>query len=569
VSSGAPTWRIFRALAWLRWRMVVNAVTRSGARDILERLSRTAESLLPVAIVVLLVPSGIALLTAGWWTGAHLSSDEPAARVSLEVVRWLLAASLVLTVAGPALLSAGQQASGMVRLLLLPIPAGVLYASHAVVGLTEPWVFLAIPLLIGMAGGGASTGAFMMGGALLLAGMAFVLVLLGIAALSNAALLLLVRNRRRAELLVLLGMLLVVLVSILPSALIPDDGERGRRRRPSAAATVPRWVQAIGAAIPSELYISVAREAPSGNSATALTGTAALLAWAVATHGLTWPLYQGLLRTPSSNGGVRRISRRGRVRVLLPGIGPRTSAVAVSYVKLAMRTPRGRTIVLMPLLMVAVFAVLFYVRGSTLPMGPVRIGAGYSLGVFGIVLALMSIVPFAFNQFAVDRAGLTLEFLSPISTRELLYGKAIGGAVLAAIPCALSVAAGAATGGHSVWLWLAVTFGALSAYILLSPVAAVLSLMFPRTVDLSSIGQASNAHQAAGLLGLLGFAIVCAPAVALSLIGLRVLHSPVAAAGLLALWVAASTGLAYLGFLIAERLMDERRENLALVASGR
>ena len=96
-----------------------------------------------------------------------------------------------------------------------------------------------------------------------------------------------------------------------------------------------------------------------------------------------------------------------------------------------------------------------------------------------------------------------------------------------------------------------------------------ISLLFPRAVDLSSVGNASNAHQAAGLLGVLAFTAACVPPAAIAVFALRALASPLAAAGLLAGWLLIASALAYVGFRIAERLMEERRENLALVAAGR
>jgi MFS family permease len=212
---------------------------------------------------------------------------------------------------------------------------------------------------------------------------------------------------------------------------------------------------------------------------------------------------------------------------------------------------------------------MFAIKGTAIPFGPVQVGGGYSLGLFGIVIALMSLGPLVFNQFAVDRAGLTLEFLAPISTRELLYGKALGGAAIAAAPCALAVSAGVFTGAHAPLPWLLVLLGACASYAITAPVAAVLSSLFPRAVDLSSVGQGSNAHQAAGLLGFLAFAASCVPPIALTLVSWRVLHSSAAAVGLLALWLAVSLVLSWAGFRIAERLLDERRENLAMVAQGR
>ena len=47
-STGSDMLRILRAFAWLRWRMLVNSLERTGARDTLERFSLAIEKLGPI-----------------------------------------------------------------------------------------------------------------------------------------------------------------------------------------------------------------------------------------------------------------------------------------------------------------------------------------------------------------------------------------------------------------------------------------------------------------------------------------------------------------------------------------
>jgi hypothetical protein len=565
------TYQLLRSLGWLRWHIVLNTLTRSGARDMLERLSRTAESVLPLAILVMLLPVAVVLLVLGGWTGTSLAQSPALAVWPLLLARWALLIMFLITVLSPVILSAGQQAAGMIRLLLLPIPTRVLYLAHAAGGLADPWVFLSVPLLAGISAGLAWKG--MLAGALIsgIAGIGFVIALLGVAALASAVLQLLVRNRRRAELLALGGMLLVVVISIVPS-LVFSDPDISTSRLPKArrqqGIALAAWLRTPGTYVPSELYVFSVQKSADGAYRAAVLSAAGIFTWALVLHGLTWPIYQRLLQTPATTTSRRRLAAPPGRSWRLPLVGPTISAVAVTFTRLAYRTPRGRSVILMPVILLIGFAALTVARQATIPFGPINIGGGYSLGIFGLVIALMSIGPLVFNQFAVDRAGLTLEFLAPISTRALLYGKAIGGAMIAAVPAALAIAAGILTGGHSLVVWAMVLLGACSSYFITAPVAAVLSLLFPRAVDLSTIGQGSNAHQAAGLLGFLAFAASCAPSTGLALVGLRFLHSSAAALVLIAVWAGITAVLSWVGFRIAERLLDERRENLALVAQG-
>jgi hypothetical protein len=570
VSPGS-SFELLQALAWLRWRLLMNSLTRSGARDMLERLSRTAESVLPIAILVLIVPVGLGLGGLGVWCGWELAAGAPLGAVLLQIARWGLLLVLALAILAPVLFAAGQQASGATRLLLLPFPRRVLYLAHAGGALADPWIFLTMPLLLGIAVGlfaRQAPGAALVAG---LAGLGMVLVLLGIAALASAGLQLLVRNRRRAELFVLFGTLLVILLALLPAFLTNshEARERGQHQRVRGDLQVPTWLAAGSRAVPSEIYVSTVGFGARGDGPRALTGVGALFMWALLAHGLTWPLYQRLLQTPATSGATRIGSAARAFDTRVPGAGPLVSAVAVTFIRLVARTPRGRSILLAPLIMLGVFAAVFTLRNQTIPLGPVQIGGGFSLAIFGITIAIMSLGPFLFNQFAIDRAGLTLQFLAPIPPRDLLYGKAIGGAVIACLPVAVSLIAGIATGAHALVPWILLLLGTAAVYLLFAPLAAILAMTFPRAVDLSSIGQASNAHQAAGLIGLASFSALCAPPALLAIVGLRGFESPALAVALVAGWLLVAAGASFWLFRVAARLLEMRRENLAMVAGGR
>lgn len=567
------TLQLLRALAWLRWRLMINAITRSGARDFLERLSRSAESVLPIAMLVLITPAALLLGAVGAWGGWALATGDPSALPLLEIVRWSLAAVLVMTLVAPLIFAGGQQASGTVRLLLLPFPRHVLYLSHVLGPLADPWIVLAIPMTLGLAAGLARGGAPASALVALVAAIAMVAVLLGVSALLSATIQLIVRNRRRAELLVLGGTLFIIVLSLIPSAFIEDsrDGRSRQGRRGAGVerpADVPRWIVVASKGIPSEAYTTAVRNA-SGERPAAAGALAVLGAWALLAHGLTWPLFQRMLQAPATSGRARGGSAERAFGATLPGVSPIVSAVAIAFTRLAFRTPRGRTLVLAPILMLALFAFLSIARGAAIPFGPARVGGGFSLTIFGIALSILSLGPFMFNQFAVDRAGLTLQFLAPLGVREMLYGKAIGGALIAAAPVAVSIAAGLVTGARAPLHWATLLVSTCAVYLIFAPVSAILSLVFPRTVDLSSIGQASNAHQAAGLLGMLALAAIVAPPSLLAAAGLRLWQSPLIALGLVTAWLLVSIAIAFVLFRIAERLLEERKENLLMVAVGR
>jgi hypothetical protein len=233
--------------------------------------------------------------------------------------------------------------------------------------------------------------------------------------------------------------------------------------------------------------------------------------------------------------------------------------------RLAMRTPRGRATVLSPLLVFIALSIMLLRNAEALQIVTFGIRSGLGLATFGAFVALLGILPLALNQFAIDGAGLTLELLSPISDGELLAGKAVANGAIAAAPGLVCiVAAFFLFPEGSVWSWLAVPLGIASTYLLASPAAAAASAIFPRAVDLNSIGNASNAHGAAGLLGLACFALSGLPALALVMIATW-LQRPALAPALLLAWCAVAFGINRLLFIPVRALLARRRENLGLV----
>jgi hypothetical protein len=205
---------------------------------------------------------------------------------------------------------------------------------------------------------------------------------------------------------------------------------------------------------------------------------------------------------------------------------------------------------------------------SGMEFGPFQFESGLSLGSFAAFVSLLSILPLAMNQFAVDRAGLTLEMLVPLETTALLRGKAIGNALIASIPAGICLAGAAILfpfGDPMMWLCVPLTL--LSAYLLVAPVAAILSAVFPRAVDLNSIGRNSNAHGAAGLLGMLGFLAAAAPGLAIALVASRAFDRPALAPLGLVIWTGVCLAISLGLFRAAEAVFERRRENLAMTSA--
>jgi hypothetical protein len=564
--------RILRAFAWLRWRMLLNSLERTGARDTLERFSLAIEKLGPILLGVLMIPSALVLAVGAVTTGYALARGDERPFL-LDAARLLLAAVPIFSVVGTLFMPAGDR-TNPVRLLLLPISRRTLYVAQASSALGDVWIVLTLPMVlflpVGLLAGGAFSAALLSfaGGALL------VLVLVGISSLTTSLLHLAVRDRRRGELLALLFIVILPAMSMVPG-LMHGMGQRDRAQGRSESREemrVPGWVAAAGSwaktLYPTELYVTSTRDAARHEVPSAGARLAALAGTGAALHAVGLFVFGRVLASPGSSGARRQA---GPMRTAwgrtLPGLSSGASAVALAQLRLALRTPRGRAILLSPVVAIGIFGVLMRrSTGGTMDLGSISLNGGLSLATFGSFVSLISILPIAMNQFAVDRAGLTLALLSPLTDGEYLAGKAIGNGLVAAAPTALCLMVSIAlfpTGSPA--LWAAIPLGLLAIYFLVAPAAAVFSAVLPRVVDLNSVGRGSNAHGLAGLLGLLAFLAAAVPCVLLALIAIKWLDRPALVPVFLLAWCAVAYGLGRLLFVPARRVFSRRRENLAML----
>lgn len=560
--------RTLRAFAWLKWRVALHAIDSGGGRDLVARFSVALEQLAPVVMALVMVPSALALGGAGASAAASLAAGAPTS-TSVEVTRFALLAGCVLAVISPLLFPGGGQ-QNVVRLLLLPISSRVLYLSQAVSALAEPWMLLVAALLVavplGLAAGGSIGGAVFA----LLTGVVFLLGLAALSLIASSMVRLLARNRQRAELLTLVLLLALPVVGLAPSLL-----ERGRDSgaidsRPGGSEGQQPWWVAIGdgarRTVPSEVYMRGVRSSAGGDTAGALRAALVLAAFATVAHGAALATFAWLLRSPDQSGRDRTGGSRPPSVRRIPGFSPAASAVARNQVRLALRTARGRFTVLSPLVLFAIGALLMF-RSSTggAEFGFIRLSGGIPLAAFLSVIALLAILPLAVNQFAIDRAGLTLALLAPLETAALLHGKALGNALVAAIPAGLCVAGARLLfpAGHPA-LWLSLPLAIFATYLLLAPAAAALSMIFPRAVDLSSIGRGSNAHGIAVLLGTVTIALSAA-CCALLVGAASALHRPALAPVFLLAWTLACGAAHVVLFRWAARLFERRREQLGMM----
>jgi len=560
--------RILGAFVWLRWRMLINSLEKTGARDTVERFSIAIEKLGPIMAAVLMVPSALLLAAAAVAGGFALARGEQS--LIFVAARYVLLIVPVASIFGPLLLPAADR-TNPIRLLLLPIPRATLYAAQSSSAFSDIWVLVLLPIVVfvpvGLLAGGAVVAALVS----FAAGTLLVLVVVGITSLATSVLHLLVRNRRRGELLALLFIIIIPAASMLPGLLNGLRHVPGAEHRPSVIqSNTPEWLKTAGTraftVYPPELYVSSTRAAASGNLAPAAAGVAGLSVAVLLIHGLGMIAFARVLASPGSTGARRAVPTRAAWGMTLPGLSTGASAVALAQLRLALRTPRGRSTLISPVLVTGIFAFVIRQPMGGFDTGPMSFHSGLSLASFASFVGLMAILPIAMNQFAIDNAGLTLALLSPLSDREYLTGKAVGNGLIAALPIVVSLLlCRLVLPGGSAALWASIPLALLATYFLVAPAAAIFSALFPRVVDLNSIGRGSNAHGLAGLLGMLTFVAAAAPALLIALAASSWLDRPALAPALLLAWCALSYAIGQAVFILARRIFAHRRENLAML----
>jgi hypothetical protein len=568
-----------RTFAWFRWRLLANSL-RADRRDTIEQISRIASLVVPGLLVVTSTGSVVMAVLGGWVAGWRSATDLSSSVWILTVIRALLVVVTAFVALAPVIIGVHGGAGRHTRLMLLPVPRRLLHLVEVVTTLLDPWVIFVLPGLVSYALG-LTIGAVsrpepwvrhwaLDGAAALAAGVLIAFVLASVASLMTFLIGWIVRDRRRGELFAIVFVVALGCAALVPAFLSRDFGRDlagGARRQalPSAMAWTPSDWPAWTTALPSELYaeaVVLGYDVPEQDRIWPLTMLAlegaVLFALSAIVHGTVDQLAEG-------GRAYRNRAMAGVVAVRLPGMWPGTSAVALAGVRTALRSVRGRLVVLLPGPLAAMLAM--FVGGLRMPESLAWIIAarGYLAFGGGLLLGLFAAQAITLNQFASDRAGLTLEFLAPIRDVDLVRGKTVGCAVLILAGGAISfVCAWLVAPGGSPWLWIATLAGGMATFLATSPLAAWLSIALPIASDLSKTGTAGNPHRLAMVAGSLAIAVAAAPAAAI--LGV---FPPETASLAMAVWLATVLAVSVPGLSLAARAIGPRRENLALVAQGR
>lgn len=569
--------RILLALAWLQWRLALNAVKGGASRGGLERLSRLAAAITPVLLAILILPAMVAIAVAGAFGGWALATRPDAVAAVVFIVGIVLLASTAWALIRPfALATQGQIERGEL-LRLLPIPGSVLRNLELVRAIMDPLFIVFVPGVLALAPGALFAGRPFVAVVALVGGIGFLAVLVCLTSVLSLASQLVLRDRRRGELVALIFILVFSALAFLPQYWrlneassrpepAPAAAEKPSRSRgggPPELAEMPRALRVLPSFQLGQALAASAR----GEFAASILPLGTLWVIAALGYGLVVPLHRRLVETPASSGAGRE-ERIAAGLFEIPLASAPVAAIASVQIRTFLRTVRGKVTLAFPPLMGVLIAFLV-TRGSVSDM-PVFLTSATWAPAFVALMAVFNLGVLTANQFAISGSGLVLEFLQPVGARAMVRGRALA----AALMCTASLFAALAPllvvlPLDALPIGLALIPAGIAVHLMLAPVSAVLSAAFPKTANLARLGQEGQPHPVAQLttFALLGLAAAL-PAGGI-LVAIRVLDRPWLAPLLTLIALALAGLLALATFPLAERALVARRENLALVAVGR
>lgn len=443
-------WAHLKAFVWLRWRLSVNQLTRSGPGG----------AFVSAIFTLLMAAGGVFTLFIGLVIGWLALGTAPT-RTVMMVWDGAIVAFVVFWMVG--LMSELQRSDAISidRFLHLPVSPASAFLINYLGSSVSLSLVLTLPAMVGLAAGLAlSRGPRMLVLFPLVA--TFVLMMTAVTYQFRGWLASLMANPRRRRTIIAAVPLLFVMVFQLP--MLWNNFGPGAQQRREARAERRRLERdrAAGRITPEEY----ARRRPTTSSSDDDDATTRLLnmtlppGWLAygaetAAEGRVWPALAGVLgmgvigaaSLRRAYGTTLRLYRgdfnRGRrsapsaipaaassqvkaahqattlVDRRLPWCSERVSAIAVTGFRSWMRAPEMKLMLLSPVFMLLVFSGMFTSQSgeSWELMRPLA-----AQGLTGLMLIFGMIGPVG-NQFGYDRSGFRAFVLSPAPRRDILMGK--------------------------------------------------------------------------------------------------------------------------------------------------
>jgi ABC-2 type transport system permease protein len=459
-------WQHFRAFLWLRWRLLVNQVTRGGILN---------------KIILAVMASGLVVGSIGLFVGSFLAGvfglpavpQEHRSITLLLVWDGLIFFFLMSWCIGLMAEMQRTEAFSLQKFLHLPVSLSSAFALNYLSSLACLTMVLNVPTMIGL-----SLGLILGMGPLLAVQLpvaaAFLFMVTALTYQFQGWLSSLMVNKRRRRTIIVVVTLVFILMFQVPNLVnlfnpwTGKNSERGDERtkqraeleRSLAAKEITQkefdaqlqktqqdnkdrdqqtlerlkdWAWIANMALPILWPAWGAAAATEGNVLPGLFGTLALTLIGTASlwraYKTTMRLYTGQFTAgtkppapPPSAAPAPAKPLGPHAPILLekaiPGISEQAAIIALAGFRGLLRAPEVKMLLLSPIIMVVVF-------GGLMMRGGMDILEGFRplLAYGAIAMMLFTMGQLAGNQFGFDRSGFRIFVLSPAPRREILLGK--------------------------------------------------------------------------------------------------------------------------------------------------
>jgi hypothetical protein len=489
-------WSQFRTIIWLRWRLTRNQWSRGG------KLNAVLTLIGAVIGLAISFVGGIAGLLAGTFA---LSKASPP--VMLVVWDLIFGVFLFMWLAGIVSEIQRSETIDISRLLHLPISLRNVFIINYLASHLTFSIILFLPGMLGLSLG------------LILGGKGFMILMfplvLGVIFMVTAWtyclrgwLVTLMMNKRRRRAIIAGVTFAFILLSQLPYILgnLADDRDR---HRPRITRPVPTEQQSPDQSnkrdmlvIPNSILLAH-KLVPFlwvGNGAMSLaTGNvwpAVLCAaggFGIGTLGLrrayrsTLRFYQGQAmgkiskRRPKAKKST--VAAGNLIERQLPCIPEEAAASALAFFRCLMRAPEVKMMMATNFIMLLIFGTMIFVRRSA------NIGDNFRpfIATGAVVFMFLSLSQLMYNLFGFDRAGFRQLVLLPAPRKQILLGKNLAFLPVAAGIGAIFLLIVKIAMGISFIVVIAASLQMLSAFLLLSMVGNLISVLVPYRIAAGSL----------------------------------------------------------------------------------
>jgi len=489
-------WSQFRTIIWLRWRLSRNQWSRGGT------LNAVLTLIIAVIGLALGFAGGIAGLLAG--TFALAKASPP---VILIVWDLIVGVFLFLWLAGIVSDIQRSETIDISRLLHLPISLRNVFVINYLASHLTFSIILFLPGMLGLSLG------------LILGGRGYMILMfplvLGVVFMVTAWtyclrgwLVTLMMNKRRRRAIIAGVTFTFILLSQLPYILgnLMDDHERHRPKttklvqteqqepdqpRDRAKLTLPHGLLLAHKLVPLLWVGNGAMSLATGNVWPALLCAAG--GFGIGTLGLR-RAYRSTLRFYQGQATGKKSKRRPKAKKStvatgnlierqLPGIPEEAAASALAFFRCLMRAPEVKMMMATNFIMLLIFGTMIFVRRSA------NIGDNFRpfIATGAVVFMFLSLSQLMYNLFGFDRAGFRQLVLLPTPRKQIMLGKNLAFLPVAAGIGAIFLLIVKIVMGISLVIFIAAGLQLLAAFLLLSMVGNLISVLVPYRIAAGSL----------------------------------------------------------------------------------